>query len=453
MAEENKDMPQEEPEKEQSANDSPTPDDTGQGEGAAPEAADTGQGTESAPDTGQPPDANEGEKTPPEGEKPEGDAPPDGAAGAENAAGAGVANAAGVAAGAAAAGAAASTLAHTPNGYVPGEEKKGLAEVARVLKERRLLRKDMKEKGITNRKDFNIIAESLGLALWQLHPLLTWMHFALGGVLAGMGLKLLLGTLAAGLATVFLVSTITEAKGSFTINLTGDMLDAGFVLSEGADFQDGKSRLFADALQEVNNITMDDIARDVDKHDGAHNGEHYFAYTFYIQNQSDKPSTYAWYFKLKDETLSVSNAVWIMLFEDGKQVIYTRPTEEGNAEELFGFEQPLPFADLAYDPAQYYERYEDGVAKYGIKTTPYANENIVAQGLIEDVQPNETHKYTVVLWVEGYDPECTDDIFGGFARFEMDFDYIPDDKKAGLFDGLFRTEYDEVEVKETDTAE
>ncbi len=347
-------------------------------------------------------------------------------------------------------------LNHTPNGYVPGEEKKGLAEVARIIKERRLLRKDLKEKGIKSRKDFKIIAESLGLVLWKINPFFTWLHHALGAVAAGMGLKFLLGATAAALATTFLVSTITEAKGSFTINLTGDMLNAGYVLSETMDFADSKSRLFADALDEVNNITMEDIEVDVHTKDGAHNGNHYFAYTFYIMNRGEEASSYAWFFKLKDESLSVSDAVWIMLFEDDKQIIYARPQEDGSPEELFGFEDPLPFSDLAYNSGQYYQEYEDGVPLYGVITTPYANEDTVAQGLIENVQPGEYHKYTVVLWVEGYDPECTDDIFGGYARFEMEFERVDDNNKGGLFDGVFRTEYEPVPLPpndETDTGE
>ncbi len=330
------------------------------------------------------------------------------------------------------------------NGYVPGEPKRGIAEFFRIMKERRLLRKDLKAKGMPGRKDFNEIAEALGLVYWKLNPIFVWLHFAIRALLSGMGLKFLLGAAAAGLVTMFLISTITEAKGSFTINMTGDMLQAGYVLSENNVFDDPKSRLFADSLDEVNNITMEDIDPLVDSEStfGAHNGNHYFAYTFFIKNSGEKQSAYSWKFLLTDEIKNVSDAVWIMLYEDGKQVIYTRESSEGVPEMLEGFDEPLPFADRAYDEEQYYTVVKDGVPKYGIKTTPYADGNIVAQGLVTEVEPGEMHKYTVVLWIEGWDPDCTDDRFGGYAKFEMEFDDVTDKSEDSIFTGVYRTEYE-----------
>ena len=31
----------------------------------------------------------------------------------------------------------------------------------------------------------------------------------------------------------------------------------------------------------------------------------------------------------------------------------------------------------------------------------------------------DVHKYTVVLWLEGDDPDCTDDILGGEFKVDM----------------------------------
>ncbi len=333
-------------------------------------------------------------------------------------------------------------------GYVPGEPKKNFfADQLRIIKERRLLRKDLKAHGIKSREDFEIIAESLGLVLWKANPFFIWWHHAWKGLLSGLGLKSLLAAGAALLTGLFLLSTISEEKGSFTINLTGDMLRAGFVLSDVAEFEKGVSRLFSTKVKQVNNITIEDIDPDVDEIDGPHNGDNYVAYTFYIRNDGEENSSYAWYLKMKGEVLDTTQAVWLMLFEDGYQVTYTRPTADGKPEELFGFDDPIPFTELAYDKeAQYYSEVdkESNVTLYGIVTTPYVDDEIVAQGLIEDVPPGEMHKYTVVIWIEGYDPECTDDIFGGFAKFEMDFEYVEDDAdRNGLFDGVFRTEYDD----------
>ena len=36
-----------------------------------------------------------------------------------------------------------------------------------------------------------------------------------------------------------------------------------------------------------------------------------------------------------------------------------------------------------------------------------------------DVQPGEVHKYTIVVWLEGDDPDCTNDLIGKHIGFEM----------------------------------
>ncbi len=339
------------------------------------------------------------------------------------------------------------------------EQKTGLAEQVRIFRARRELRKDLKEKGIKDRKQFNMIAESLGLVGWKASPFLMWLHHALGGLGAAAIIRAIMALGALSLVAMFVASAITEEKGSFTINLTGDMLKAGFMLSNTEDFAEPSSRLFSETMKDVNNITLDDIDPEVDKVDGPHNGKHYIAYTFYIKNTAEEPGTYAWKVNMTSEILNVTKAVWLMVFEDGRQVTYTRQQDNGSPEELFGFEEPLLFSDVAYDAeTQYYEKYdnEDKRTEYGIITTPYANEEegIVAQGLVKDVPPEGMHKYTVVIWVEGWDPECKDDIFGGYAKFEMNFEYVEDESKLpSIFDGVYRTEYDDFAAGKTDDSE
>jgi hypothetical protein len=39
--------------------------------------------------------------------------------------------------------------------------------------------------------------------------------------------------------------------------------------------------------------------------------------------------------------------------------------------------------------------------------------------LRENFQPGEVDKYTVVIWLEGNDPECINDIIGGELKMQM----------------------------------
>ena len=67
----------------------------------------------------------------------------------------------------------------------------------------------------------------------------------------------------------------------------------------------------------------------------------------------------------------------------------------------------------------------------------------MAQGVVIDTVPGETHKYTVVIWLEGNDPECTNEIFGGFAKYSMNFRMVEDEDKEGILSGVWRTEYED----------
>ena len=49
---------------------------------------------------------------------------------------------------------------------------------------------------------------------------------------------------------------------------------------------------------------------------------------------------------------------------------------------------------------------------------------MVAKEKVEDFSPQARDKYTVVIWLEGNDPDCVDDIIGGQIKFGMDFNII-----------------------------
>ena len=53
----------------------------------------------------------------------------------------------------------------------------------------------------------------------------------------------------------------------------------------------------------------------------------------------------------------------------------------------------------------------DGI--YQLKTVPFASEKTVCTGLRPDFEHDGMDKFTVVIWLEGEDPECVDAIIGG----------------------------------------
>ena len=88
-----------------------------------------------------------------------------------------------------------------------------------------------------------------------------------------------------------------------------------------------------------------------------------------------------------------------------------------------------PYLDTLAAEGQYFDLYR-------IKPQNFVSETLVAEGLMTGVapfdintfdptapydpeNPNGIHKYTIVIWLEGDDPECTNELIG--SKIGMNF--------------------------------
>ena len=323
------------------------------------------------------------------------------------------------------------------------KEKLTREEIKEIKIGRKALRKDLKKNGIKGRTDFESFAREVGLS----YPgntakgklLGLWLKGATLGkvVAASTTLYTVLGVGTVLLGSTLAIAYVSEMRGHFTINITADMIDQGYVLSDTRDFKKQETRLYTDRLEQVNAISIQDIAPNVDTiADGSHNGTGYMAYTFYIKNMGDKPSNYVWDLNITSQTNEAEKATWVMVFEDGKQGIYASTSADGDGENLYGY-ITKPFGETAIDPEKLY--YEENGA-YGITPAQFPEEYVAANGLREQMQPEEIHKYTVVVWIEGDDPECTNDILGGHVGFTFQFEMV-EDEELDFFKGIYREDY------------
>ncbi len=327
-------------------------------------------------------------------------------------------------------------------------EKLTKAQLAEIKDGRKKLKVRLKEQGIKGNVQFEQIARELGLSL----PTSTGKGLIIGWWLKLAGLvqvaaasTTLLSLL--GLGTIimggtFLAAYVTETKGNFTINVTADMIQQGYVLSDDASFEHTSTRLYTDEIENINAISVQDIESDINfSQDGSHNGTGYMAYTFYIRNEGDMESSYTYSLNITSETSGAIDATWVMVYVNDEQMIYSSLSEDGDRENLYGYSY-MPFEEYATDSEALY--YEDS-GKYGIVPVEFIDDSIVMGGVIEDMQPGEYDKYTIVIWIEGDDPECTNDILGGHVGFNFQFEMINDDDELNLFKGLYMTEYQDAQ--------
>lgn len=297
-------------------------------------------------------------------------------------------------------------------------------EVKAIRAGRKKLRREMRARGIYSRKEFELTASSLGLYFdtSRFLGLLLWLFH-------GRGLWALLGAAALLMLALFLFSLVSQMRGHFTINLTDDLFREGFTLSQTQDFAAPTTRLFAEPTVDVPCISVMDIAEDVYSVDGQYASDTYFAYTFYIRNEGQSTVDYAWDVSINSESQKLSDATWFMVFEDDQMDIFAKSSADGAQEALPAFDDNSQgyrkrlFADCAKDAEALYEvvRVTDNGAYYRLVPQKFQSDTYVTGGTMTEVAPMEVHKYTVVIWLEGDDPDCTDDKIGGHLGAEVNF--------------------------------
>lgn len=106
-------------------------------------------------------------------------------------------------------------------------------------------------------------------------------------------LGLLVIILIAIVAVAYAISYFYDKFGSFTVKIDKyDMIQQGLALSETPYYERTESRLSADIVYDMTNISGLDLPENIDRINGSHNGDDYIAYTFYLINGGDDSISY-----------------------------------------------------------------------------------------------------------------------------------------------------------------
>lgn len=211
---------------------------------------------------------------------------------------------------------------------------------------------------------------------------------------------LLLGLLLA-VAVLFIAAFAQEKMGNFTINLNRlELYRKGISIADNGDFDGATARLVANTVQDATNISIDDIPADVDSIDGGHNGKNYMAYTYYVRNAGKEDLGYIASITLDSCAKGAEKAVRIAVYQNGEHIVYAAPADDGGT--------------------------EDGCENF-------LSDKLVCQYENKDFLVGNVDRYTIVIWMEGDDPDCVDAIIGGSVQFSMSIDADYDDHTSLLW--------------------
>ncbi|MDY4754321.1 MAG: hypothetical protein SO355_03115 [Candidatus Faecousia sp.] len=200
-------------------------------------------------------------------------------------------------------------------------------------------------------------------------------------------------------AVLFIAAFMQEKMGNFTINLNRlELFRKGIAIDDDPYFSNPTARLTAATVIDATNISIEDIPADVDEIDGGHNGENYMAYTYYVRNAGKEDVYYTASITLDACSKGAEEAVRVAVWRNGKRTVYAMPSATGEPEEdCVNFESPTTVCSFTE----------------------------------EEFLVGNVDKYTIVIWMEGDDPECVDRIVGGSVEFSMNI-FSDDDNQDSL---------------------
>lgn len=201
--------------------------------------------------------------------------------------------------------------------------------------------------------------------------------------------KVILMVLLLILLLAYILFTFIYNGYSFTVSLDKNLYyDNDIIIYDSKDYKVYRQKLVVESLDYFDNISYRWLPNDLDNYDGSHNGENYLAYSFYIENMGEEVADYWSEIVIDDVIKNVDEAIRMRVYYDGEATTYAKLSSNGRPE---------------------------------VNTEPFYSEDRIMVQHVENFKPGDIHKYTIVMWLEGNDIDCNNNIIGGEFKAHMVF--------------------------------
>ena len=218
--------------------------------------------------------------------------------------------------------------------------------------------------------------------------------------------------LAAVSGTVAAVSYYGQYTGQFVVSVDTDLQQRGIMLTDTTTTDYRTPRLKTDGISDVDPITEDDVdyrtARATEGYFKDPKGQDYFSYTFYLRNVGEITTNVLVTMSVEGYIGNGINAsrIWFFSGDDADDIGVVYKTAEDDPDDEILSKDAIP---------------DDGPVPIN-----YLSDTVVFVNEIEKFTPDEYMKYTFIVWIEGWDPDTTDegfkDIRGTSVQFRLDFE-------------------------------
>lgn len=228
--------------------------------------------------------------------------------------------------------------------------------------------------------------------------------------------------------TVFvIVAFLSTYVGNFTINVMN--YESKLALSTNSDMSDSSSFMKVDSFLNATPYSIDEInATDLDTDIGGQKNSTYklsstvtatrfFCVTFFISNVGSGPCYYSYGVDITDEQPDhderlISDMLRFRIFENPynksdvsnethNYIDYTKINQKTSSDTALAADTKAYLADCDTE-------FADGTLKYFASDSTTV---ILSDASTTKLYPEEVLRYTIVMWIEGNDPDCTGDYF------------------------------------------
>lgn len=185
------------------------------------------------------------------------------------------------------------------------------------------------------------------------------------------------------LINIYVILSFMYQEKSFTVYLEHeDKIERNLIIYETKEEKRYRYHLKADILDELSTTSLAWLPENLHTEaDGAHNGNNYIAYTFYAENLGQEAINYKSEIIIDDVIRNVDEALRVIVFKNDEKVVYAKTSSETG-------------------------KPEEG-------TKAFIDEKTIMSERTENFEIGAVDKYTVVIFIEGNDAECTDALIGG----------------------------------------
>lgn len=189
-------------------------------------------------------------------------------------------------------------------------------------------------------------------------------------------------------SVLYLILYVVNSSGYFTIKLDKNLKsERHILLSSDSEFSAETVEIKVKGLEYMDNITEGWIPFDeLTSKEGDNSDDNYIAYTFFVKNDGNENVDYKSKIIIESVIKNVDEAVRVALYTNGERKVYAKKAKDGKAEP---------------------------------NTISFLSNHLIMQQDRDNIKPGEIDRYTVIVWLEGKDPECIDDIIGGEMKMAM----------------------------------